>query len=553
MLGAVHHKSYIELSSRGDHNRSGIRRSIVVSISRIADIIGAILQILHRSGGNRSVVRFSVFPVFHGVVYACERAIRFAVNGFIGLADAAGRALAACSDAECGSRSGVSHRNACGGVSHSIVIYIGNGQRSARPAGRVGNACRLNRTSRVHCVCRSNGCGCIVAAIRTGFREDIFFCRIAESMSVVHRYLIGYGVARLIGDNNGLLALCRRSGIFALRSGNRSSVNRHLFEVFFRNCKALRSAIGFPVYDTGNHRDNTIQYQTFGVDICRIADIVYQLRIDHVFVVWRNIEAGRVFGPAFKSFQFRFGLCAIGKVIIDFIDPAAGVRCRNLHALGILEEIAESDCIEEFIPFVFPNCYFSGRRGGIGDAAHRHRGICGDVRNGIGSVIFQRHFRSIYPYSKTVCFAVAIRQCKLEGIAAAVRDRACTASRCRQRVTRLRCGQRNGIFFRRQDKISSQRLQFFTIRLDQGEFRRVRRIHHNDFAISGVGFLIRDRKRGSCITFGVNAACTQRPYRGKPFTVVDRRVAAEINCACSPSGNAVIAETVYRTAIEIYF
>ena len=110
-------------------------------------------------------------------------------------------------------------------------------------------------------------------------------------MPVVDRYGHFCGVARLVGDNDFLLAVCGSEGkavVFVKR--DLCAVYGDGIYIFLVNRYGLRFAIDFSVLNAGDHRACAVKHNAVRADVVRIACIIGQSDIDNVFVIGVNAE-----------------------------------------------------------------------------------------------------------------------------------------------------------------------------------------------------------------------------------------------------------------------
>ena len=110
-------------------------------------------------------------------------------------------------------------------------------------------------------------------------------------MPVVDRYGHFGGAARLVGDNDFLLAVCRRenkAAVFVKR--DLFSVHSDGVDMLLVNGDRLRLAVGLAVFYAGDNGACSVKHNAVRTYIIRIACIISQSDIDNVFVIWVNAE-----------------------------------------------------------------------------------------------------------------------------------------------------------------------------------------------------------------------------------------------------------------------
>ena len=110
-------------------------------------------------------------------------------------------------------------------------------------------------------------------------------------MPVVDRYGHFGGVARLVGDNDFLLAVCRSKGkAAAFVKCELLSVHGDGVHILFVNGDRLRLAVGLAVFYAGDNGACSVKHNAVRTYIIRIACIISQSDIDNVFVIGVNAE-----------------------------------------------------------------------------------------------------------------------------------------------------------------------------------------------------------------------------------------------------------------------
>lgn len=105
-------------------------------------------------------------------------------------------------------------------------------------------------------------------------------------MPVVDRYGHFGGVARLIGDNDPLPAVCRSKGkaaVFVKR--DRRAVYGDGIHIFLVDRDRLRLAIGLAVFYAADDRLNIVNSQTVGTKICYVQALINEHCINNIFSV----------------------------------------------------------------------------------------------------------------------------------------------------------------------------------------------------------------------------------------------------------------------------
>ena len=86
----------------------------------------------------------------------------------------------------------------------------------------------------------------------------VFIC-----VTVIYRYgNFSRYIARLVGGNDFLCALCRRQSKLIVLECNFRAVYRHAVDIFFVNRYSLRSTVDLAVFNALNYRGNIIQRNT---------------------------------------------------------------------------------------------------------------------------------------------------------------------------------------------------------------------------------------------------------------------------------------------------
>ena len=114
-------------------------------------------------------------------------------------------------------------------------------------------------------------------------------------MPVVDRYGHFGGVARLVGDNDSLLAVCGSEGkavVFVKR--DLCAVHGDGVQILFVNGNYLRLAVGLAVLNAGDNGACSVKHNAVRADVVRIACIIGQSDIDNVFVIGVNAKRSGV-------------------------------------------------------------------------------------------------------------------------------------------------------------------------------------------------------------------------------------------------------------------
>ena len=86
----------------------------------------------------------------------------------------------------------------------------------------------------------------------------VFVC-----VTVIYRYgNFSRYIARLVGGNDFLCALCRRQSKLIVLERNFCAVYSHAVDIFFVNRYSLRSTVDLAVFNAFNNRGNIIQHDT---------------------------------------------------------------------------------------------------------------------------------------------------------------------------------------------------------------------------------------------------------------------------------------------------
>ena len=110
-------------------------------------------------------------------------------------------------------------------------------------------------------------------------------------MPVVDRYAHFGGVARLVGDNNPLLAVRRRedkAAVFVKR--DLCTVYGDGIHIFLGDRDRLCRTIGLAVFYTGNNGACAVKHDAVRANAVHVARRIGQFDIDNVFVIGVNAE-----------------------------------------------------------------------------------------------------------------------------------------------------------------------------------------------------------------------------------------------------------------------
>ena len=110
-------------------------------------------------------------------------------------------------------------------------------------------------------------------------------------MPVVDRHGHFGGVARLVGDNDFLLAVCRSKGKAAgcVKRDRRADYGNGI-HILFVNGDRLRLAVGLAVFYAGDHRACAVKHNAVRANVVHVARRIGQSDIDNVFVIGVNAE-----------------------------------------------------------------------------------------------------------------------------------------------------------------------------------------------------------------------------------------------------------------------
>ena len=125
-------------------------------------------------------------------------------------------------------------------------------------------------------------------------------------MPVVDRYGHFGGVARLVGDNDFLLAVCGSEGkavVFVKR--DRRAVYGNGIHIFLGDRDHLRLAVGLAVLNAGDNRACAVKHNAVRSDVVRIACLIGKSDIDNVFVIGVNAKRCGVYGEG-HAVKLRF-------------------------------------------------------------------------------------------------------------------------------------------------------------------------------------------------------------------------------------------------------
>ena len=110
-------------------------------------------------------------------------------------------------------------------------------------------------------------------------------------MPVVDRYGHFGGVARLVGDNDFLLAVRRREDkAAAFVKLDLRSVHSDDVDMLLVNGDRLRLAVGLAVFYAGNNGACAVKHNAVRANVVHVARRIGQFDIDNVFVIGVNAE-----------------------------------------------------------------------------------------------------------------------------------------------------------------------------------------------------------------------------------------------------------------------
>ena len=178
-------------------------------------------------------------------------------------------------------------------------------------------------------------------------------------MPVVDRYGHFGGVARLVGDNDFLLAVCRREDKAAgCVKCDRRAVYSDGVHILFVNGDRLRLAVGLAVFYAGDNRACSVKHNAVRANVVRIARRIGQFDIDNVFVIGVNAERCGVYCEG-HAVKLRFGKLFNRQQIFNRYRLTAVVGCGDRHRLRVLKEQTEGDIVEERFPTVLADFNFA--------------------------------------------------------------------------------------------------------------------------------------------------------------------------------------------------
>jgi len=161
-------------------------------------------------------------------------------------------------------------------------------------------------------------------------------------MPVVDRYGHFGGVARLVGDNNLLLAVRRREDkAAAFVKLDLRSVHGDGVHILFVNGDRLRLAVGLAVLNAGDHRLNIVKRYAVGTEVCYVQALINEHCINNILTV--GVYAERLLVPAeYESLKLRLGEIPIGHQIGDKHGSAV-IGGVYRHRLRVLKEQTEGE------------------------------------------------------------------------------------------------------------------------------------------------------------------------------------------------------------------
>ena len=167
---------------------------------------------------------------------------------------------------------------------------------------------------------------------------------IAKSMPVVDRYGHLVNIARLVGDNDFLLAVCRsESKAAAFIKPDLRAVYGDGIHICLVNGDRLRLAVGLSVLNAADDRLNIVKRYAVGAKVCYVQALINEHCINNIFSV--GVYAERLLvRTVHKRAQLRLGEIPIGHQIGDKHGSAV-VGSIYRHLLRILKEQAESELV----------------------------------------------------------------------------------------------------------------------------------------------------------------------------------------------------------------
>ena len=178
-------------------------------------------------------------------------------------------------------------------------------------------------------------------------------------MPVVDRYGHFGCVARLVGDNDSLLAVCRRedkAAVFVKR--DLCAVYGDGIHIFLGDRNRLCCTIGFAGFNAGDNGDCCVQHDAVCVNVGNVSAGIGQFCINNILVIGIDTErcGVRCEGHAVK---LRFGKLFSRQQIFDRYRLTAVVGCGDRHRLRVLKEQPEGDVVEERFPTVLADFNFA--------------------------------------------------------------------------------------------------------------------------------------------------------------------------------------------------
>ena len=204
------------------------------------------------------------------------------------------------------------------------------------------------------------GAGAAVHRAFTGVRAVAVGYPFTVGMPVVYRYGHFGGVARLIGDDDSLLAVRRRedkAAVFVKR--DLRAVYGDGVYILLVNGERLCLAIGLAVLNAGDNGDCSVKHDAVCVNVGSVSAGIGQFCINNILVIGIDTERCGICRKG-HSRKFRFGKRLFAQQVFNCHRLAAVVSGRNSYRLRILKEQTEGDGVEERLPAVFADLDFAG-------------------------------------------------------------------------------------------------------------------------------------------------------------------------------------------------
>ena len=186
-------------------------------------------------------------------------------------------------------------------------------------------------------------------------------CPFTVSMPVVDRYGHLGAVARLVGDNNLLLAVRRsknKAVVFVKR--DRCSVYGNGINVLFVNGDRLRFAIDLAFLNAGDNGACSVKHNAFRADIRYISRRIGQSYIDNILVIGIDVKGAVILGEG-RGCKLDYCHLPTGQQVFDLNLLTAVVGCVDGNGLGFFKEQSEGDVIKELVPSVCADNDFTCR------------------------------------------------------------------------------------------------------------------------------------------------------------------------------------------------